>query len=89
MKHQISIQKILNTKIRAGEGFVLNNSNIFIQLPLGSLRTFDVMHSRLVMHFRILKKQKKKFFTFLILYKLNLLYIFNYFFFMLTQLSIS
>ena len=35
-----------------------------LQLPLGSLRTFDVTHSRLVTHFRILKIQKKKFLLF-------------------------
>ena len=52
-----------------------------LQLPLGSLRTFDVTHSRLVTHFRILKNQKIKIFTFLILHKLNLLYIFNLNFF--------
>ena len=59
-----------------------------IQLHLGSLRNFDVTHSCLFTHFRILKNQKKKF-TFLILHKLNLLYIFNFFFLMLTHLSIS
>ena len=52
--------------------------SIHIQLSLGSLRTFDVTHSRLVTHFRILKKSKKKF-TFLILHKLNLLYIIYFF----------
>ena len=50
-----------------------------LQLPLGSLRTFGVTHSRLVTHFRIRKTQKENF-TFLILHKLHLLYIFNLFF---------
>ena len=31
-----------------------------IQLPLGSLRTFDVTHSRLVTHLRILKIKNVK-----------------------------
>ena len=59
---------------------ILGHNSIYIQLPLGSFRNFDVTHSRLVTHFRILKNQNK-IFTFLILHKLNLLYIFSLIFF--------
>ena len=48
-----------------------------LQLPFTSLRTFDVTHSRLVTHLRIIKKSKNKILIFLILHKLGLLYIFN------------
>ena len=48
-----------------------------LQLPFTSLRTFDVTHSRLVTHFRIIKNSKNKILIFLILHKLGLLYIFN------------
>ena len=34
------------------------------QLPLKSSRTFDVTHSRLVTHFRIIKNSKNKSFDF-------------------------
>ena len=54
-----------------------NKLFICIQLPLTSLRTFDVTHSRLVTHFRIIESSKNKSFDFLILHKLGLLYIFN------------
>ena len=48
-----------------------------MQSPLTSLRTYDVTHSRFVTHFRILKVQKIKILSFLLLHKLDLLYIFN------------
>ena len=33
-------------------------AKIIVQLPLTSLRTYDVTHSRFVTHFRILKNSK-------------------------------
>ena len=42
-----------------GESF-LCYSNLSDLYALLTLRTFDVTHSRLVTHFRILKNQKKK-----------------------------
>ena len=41
---------------------LFNILKLILQLPTGSLRTFDVTHSRLVTHFRILKHQKKFYF---------------------------
>ena len=37
---------------------------MLLQLPLTSLRTYDVTHSRFVTHFRILKISKTKFLVF-------------------------
>ena len=37
-----------------------------LQLPLTSLRTYDLTHSRFVTRFRILKKSKSKSFNFFI-----------------------
>ena len=48
-----------------------------MQSPLTSLHTYDVTHSRLVTHFRVLKCSKKKLIFFNIAKKLGLLYIFN------------
>ena len=62
-----------------------------LQLPLTSLRTYDVTHYRFVKHFRILKFQKTKILIFLLLHKLSLLNTFNlkYVSLLLTYLYIS
>ena len=40
-----------------------------LQLPLTSLRTYDLTHSRFVTHFRILKYSKNKIYIFSIFHK--------------------
>ena len=67
------LNEVINNELVKVDEWLCANT---LQSPLTSLRTYDVTHSCFVTHFRILKIQKIKFFIFLLLHKLGLLYIF-------------